>query len=83
MTRTGDPVMMVEASSAVLNWGEEVQDAVNADHSRIAKLKEGQTGSYDTMKGAIRRALLPTANVMAQHRYHRVGLAVTKMYQTA
>ncbi|KAF3808442.1 hypothetical protein GCG54_00006300 [Colletotrichum gloeosporioides] len=53
---------MVDCDSAILFMEKDKAVGVDADHSEIAKIEEGQGGIFPSVKAAIRNALRPTVS---------------------
>jgi hypothetical protein len=70
--------MMVEAHSAKQYWPKEECVHAHADHSGIAKMTKRQGSIFQSVKGAIRRAMTPTADIARESQLHEEGHVVVR-----
>ena len=64
-TREGAPVMMVPIDSARLFLPRETLVACNTDHTKILKLKRGESSIYPSVRWAIKQALVKAVEEQA------------------
>ncbi|EQB44810.1 hypothetical protein CGLO_16409 [Colletotrichum gloeosporioides Cg-14] len=81
--REGSPVIMVDRDSAILFMEKEKAVGVDADHSEIAKIEEGQGGIFPSVKAAIRNALRPTVSFAGNNQFVFGAFASQYLYSAA
>jgi hypothetical protein len=67
--------MMLEAHSAKQFWPNEIIVNADADHSSIARIKKGQGGIFQAVKGAIRSAMKSTADIARESQWDEDGVS--------